>query len=157
MSKNSDAARLCPLIDLTCHCCSCFRKSLFGRVCKGMNMCGFCFCFLFSLFLCFALSVTSLPWVYFFCWNDYHIFALDLSQTSVALCKMLRRQPGANSSMSSFCLSKNIKHLNQWAFISYLIFYPSISLSYCTASQGEEIQRRCFLFSSVCKLLPQQS
>lgn len=50
-------------------------------------------------------------------------------------CKTLRRQPEANSSVSSFCLLKNIKHLNQWAFISYLIFYCSTSPSYCTASQ----------------------
>lgn len=59
-------------------------------------------------------------------------------------CKALGRQPEANSSVSSFCLSKNIKHVNQWAIISYLIFYPSISLSCCTASQMEKIQQCCF-------------
>lgn len=49
------------------------------------------------------------------------LFALDLSQSTST-----SHSPGSpeeNSSVSSFCLSKNIKHLNQWAFISYLIFF----------------------------------
>lgn len=97
------------------------------------------------------------------------LFALDLSQSTST-----SHSPGSleeNSSVSSFCLSKNIKHLNQWAFISYLIFFlrcRAAASSLKTQREGGGARERelkkyscvIFIISSfllASKLPPQQS
>lgn len=76
----------------------------------------------------FEASTCCLPWVsVLYSLMSVTLVALDLSWNTFCIA-LSQKAAWRNIPASSLCLSKNINHLNQWAFISYLFFSFFFSL-----------------------------
>lgn len=115
---------------------------------KNKKNAAACFC-VWGVYLLFALGVCSL-W-----FNVCHIVCTGSEPEH--LLHRAQKAARRNIPASPLCLSRNINHLNQWAFISYLMFFLFFSFltpPHCWAAtvslqwrEGREIQLWYFFFN----------